>query len=87
MSEPTLLKVTTEDYFRGKKLFKLYIFDAVALTQKRKSVPKETSISDQLKTLLPCLAIYFLGVNARFSQKLATENSSIGKTTLKIYNF
>ena len=38
--EPVSLKVTTEDYFRGKKMSKLYIFDAITLNQKRRSVTK-----------------------------------------------
>ena len=40
VSEPVSLKVTTEDYFRGKKMSKLYIFDTIALDQKRRSVTK-----------------------------------------------
>ena len=40
VSEPVSLKVTTYDYFQGKKMSKLYVFDTVALDQKRKSMTK-----------------------------------------------
>ena len=40
---------------------------------------RDFNISDQFKTLIPCSTIYFLGIRARLSQKLATVNSSIGK--------
>ena len=45
------------------------------------------NISDQFETLIPCSAIYFLGIRSRLLQKLATGSSSMGKKDFMVYNF
>ena len=41
----------------------------------------DLNISDSFETLVPCSIIYFLGIKARLSQKLATGNSKGKKTS------
>ena len=42
----------------------------------------DLNISDQFETLIPCSAIYFLGMRAQILQKLATGSSSRDKKWL-----
>ena len=54
---------------------KLFIFDAVTLNKKNeKCDQRDINISDQFETLIPCSTIHFLGMRARFLQKLAIGN-------------
>ena len=68
------MKITLE-----VKNVKTLHFDAIALNKKEKCDQIDLNISYQSETLILCSTIYFLGISVQLSQKLATENSSIGK--------
>ena len=51
-------------------------------SKKKECDQRNLNISDQFETLIPCSTMYFLGIRARLSQKLATGNYSIGKKKL-----
>ena len=56
-------------------------------SKKEECDQKVLNIYDQIKTLLLSSTIYFLGMSARLSQKLSTENSSLGKKTSRFTIF
>ena len=85
--EPVSLKVTTENYFRGKKCQNFTFWHSSSKSKKEECDQRDLNISDQFETLILCSTIFFLGMKAQLLQKLATGNSSIGKNNIKACNF
>ena len=81
VSQPVLLKVTTEDFLEVKNINALHFWFCCSKSKKEECNQKYLNVSDQCETLVPCSVKYFLGMSARHSQKLSTKIFCIDRKT------
>ena len=82
-----LRKVATNCSFRGKRISKISIFEAIILKQNEGVCQRNLYFCTDFGMFMPWTTTYFLEVSARVSSKIATNCSFRGKRTSKISFF